>query len=172
MSYEEHREAARLTPVRCAVLTVSDTRDEDSDRSGSLIRVRLERTGHQVAFYRIIPDDAAVIRKAIQGLAGRVEVVLINGGTGFGARDRTVDVAEVLFEQRMPGFGELFRMLSFQEIGAGAMLSRATAGLYKGTLYFCLPGSTQGVQLGLDKLILPELRHLVWEVIRQQAPST
>ena len=175
MSVSRHQRLARETPLSCAVITVSDTRSEESDHSGDLIKNRLREEGHPVEFYRIVPDDGEKIRAVLLHLVGQVEVVITTGGTGIARRDTTVEVAERLIQKALPGFGEIFRMLSFQEIGAAAMLSRATAGLYgvedgpAETLLFCCPGSTNAVGLALDKLILPDLRHLVWEVIRQPA---
>jgi len=169
VSYDDHQtESARLAPVRCAVVTISDTRTEETDRSGGLLRVKLEGGGHEVAFYRIVPDEPAVIKEVIEGLAGKVEVVLFTGGTGISARDRTVEVLTGMLEKELPGFGELFRMLSYDDIGPGAMLSRATAGIYRDTLYFSMPGSLGAVKLAVNELILPELKHLVWEIVRQR----
>jgi molybdopterin adenylyltransferase len=169
MSYEEHTKLSRDTPVRCAVVTVSDSRDEESDRSGRLIRTALEEAGHSIVSYRIVPDEADRIGDVIDEMAPTCEVILLNGGTGISRRDTTVEVVNAKLEKSLAGFGELFRMLSYDEIGAGAMLSRATAGLYRDTLIFSMPGSTNAVRLALEKLIVPELRHLVWEVVRQHA---
>ena len=169
MSHKAHHaEAEQYTKIRCAVLTVSDTRTEETDRSGGLMRVRLEKAGHEITFYRIIPDEPAVIKGAMQKLAGKVDVVLFNGGTGISKRDRTYEAISSMLDKELPGFGELFRMLSYQEIGPSAMLSRATAGVYNDTLFFSTPGSLNAVKLAMDKLILPELKHLVWELLRQQ----
>lgn len=167
MSYEEHREMSKDTPVHCGVLTVSDTRTVDTDRSGALIRRRLEENGMSVDGYQIVPDDADRIGAGIDEMCSGCEAVLISGGTGISRRDTTIEVVQSRLEKSLPGFGELFRMLSYDEIGAGAMLSRATAGLYRDTLLFSMPGSTNAVRLALDKLIVPELHHLVWEIIRQ-----
>ncbi|GIV62149.1 molybdenum cofactor biosynthesis protein MoaB [Rhodocaloribacter litoris] len=167
MSYETHKEAARETPVRCAVFTVSDTRTEATDLSGALMKSRLSEAGCEVACYRIIPDEPDEITALLDAWAGRVEVILFNGGTGISRRDTTYDALSARLEKTLPGFGELFRMLSFEEIGPGAMLSRATAGVYRDTLVFATPGSTNAVRLALDRLIVPELRHLVWEILRQ-----
>ncbi len=175
MSVDSHQRLARDTPLSCAVVTVSDTRTEDSDHSGDLIKDRLREHGHPVEFYRIVPDDGEKIRAVLLHLVGQVEVVITAGGTGIARRDTTVEVAERLIQKTLPGFGEIFRMLSYQEIGAAAMLSRATAGLYgiedgpAETLLFCCPGSPNAAALALDKIILPDLQHLVWEVVRQPA---
>lgn len=167
MSYTEHQNLSRDTPVRCAVITVSDTRTADTDRSGALMKARLAEAGHEVAHYRIVPDEPAQVSALLDELAGNVEAVLLNGGTGISRRDTTYEAVAAKLEKTLPGFGELFRMLSYQEIGSGAMLSRATAGVYRNTLVFSTPGSTNAVRLAMDKLIIPELPHLVWEVARQ-----
>ncbi len=174
MSYETHKAAsgeaaAERGPIRCAVLTISDTRDEASDRSGALIREMLTGAGQEVVDYRIVPDDPTRISQILDELIGRCEVILSSGGTGISHRDTTVEVVERKLEKELPGFGELFRMLSYREIGAGALLSRAVAGLSRNTLIFAMPGSTNAVTLALRDLILPEIEHLVWEVVRQQA---
>jgi molybdenum cofactor biosynthesis protein B len=170
MSHEEHERRAAGTPVVCAVVTVSDTRTEGTDASGRLLVERLGAAGHAVGAYRIVPDDAAAIEAVLRAQAGHVDVVITTGGTGIARRDTTVAVAERLITAPLPGFGELFRMLSFEEVGPAAMLSRATAGLYGDgdapTLLFCCPGSLNAVTLAADRLLLPQLRHLVWELVR------
>ncbi len=168
MSYEEHKRLSRDTPVRCGVITVSDTRTTDTDKSGSLIRDRLAQAGFDVVEYRIVPDEADPIGDAIDALCADCEAILSSGGTGISKRDTTVEVVTARLDKTLPGFGEIFRMLSYDEIGAGAMLSRAVAGLYRDTLVFVMPGSTNAVGLAMEKLILPELHHLVWEIIRQK----
>lgn len=172
MSYAEHKQKAKDTPVACAVLTVSDTRTTETDTSGALLRERLSAAGHEVSHYAIVPDEAEAIRAKLDAWAGEVEVVVTTGGTGIARRDTTVEVAEALFVKTIPGFGELFRALSFEEIGGGAMLSRATAGVYGNegneTILFCCPGSRNAVRLAADRLIVPELQHLVWEILRQR----
>lgn len=169
MPADDHREAARreAAPITAAVLTVSDTRTSDTDESGRLMKTRLEDADVTVSTYAIVPDEPDQIGPRLDALAGRVDVVLMNGGTGISRRDRTFDVLASRLEKELPGFGEIFRMLSYEEVGAAAMLSRATAGVYRDTLFFSTPGSPNAVQLALDKLILPELTHLVWEVVRQ-----
>ena len=177
MSAESHRDDAPDRAVACAVVTVSDTRTEDTDEGGARAKDGLRGAGHLVEFYRIVPDDGEAIRAVLLHLAGQVEVVVTTGGTGIGRRDTTIEVAERLIQKALPGFGELFRMRSFAQVGAAAMLSRATAGLYGAedgpaeTMLFCCPGSVDGVALALDELILPDLRHLAHEVIRQPAPA-
>ncbi|WP_456424614.1 MogA/MoaB family molybdenum cofactor biosynthesis protein [Rhodocaloribacter sp.] len=167
MSYEAHKRLVREQPVRCAVLTVSDTRTEATDKSGALMQSRLVEAGHEVVAYRILPDEPERITALLDAWTDRAEAILINGGTGISRRDTTYEAVAARLEKTLPGFGELFRMLSFEEIGAGAMLSRAIAGVYRDTLIFSTPGSTGAVRLALDRLILPELNHLVWEIVRQ-----
>ena len=177
MSAERHRELSRDTPVSCAVVTVSDTRTEEDDASGEAIKERLRAAGHPVEFYRIVPDDGEAIRQVLLHLAGQVEVVVTTGGTGVSRRDTTIEVAERLIQKPLPGFGELFRVLSFEEVGSAAMLSRATAGLYgredgpAETLLFCCPGSPAACRLALDRLVVPDLEHVVWEVVRHTADA-
>ena len=171
MGYREHRDRTveEAPPsIRCGIITASDTRTPESDVSGQLIAERLIAAGHLVHRYVVERDEAARIAALIRdfGAAGCV-VVVVNGGTGIAKRDSTFEAIDGLLEKRLPGFGELFRMLSFQEIGAAAMLSRATAGLAGSTLIFSVPGSPNAVELAMDRLIVPELRHLVWETTRQ-----
>ncbi len=147
-------------PVRCGVLTVSDTRSPETDRSGALIQQLLMDAGHQVVQYQIVRDEPALIQPQILALQPLVDAVIVNGGTGISRRDTTYEAVLPLLEKELPGFGELFRALSFQEIGSRAIASRAVAGTLQNLLIFCLPGSTPAVKLGLEQLILPELRHL------------
>lgn len=164
-SVEAHRDAAPAS-VRCAVLTVSDTRTTESDSSGRLIRDLVEMNGHLAVAIAIVPDDPERIRETLRGWADRddLDAIFSNGGTGIAGRDTTYDAIAGLLEKRLDGFGELFRMLSFQEIGSAAMLSRATAGVYRGKLVAAMPGSTNAVRLAMTKLLLPELGHLVYEI--------
>lgn len=167
MGYEDHKVLSKDTPVRCAVITVSDTRNEETDKSGALIKSILAEAGHTISFYRIVPDEPELITQLLDQLTSEVEVILLNGGTGISKRDNTYEAVTSRLEKTLPGFGEIFRVLSYEEIGAGAMLSRATAGLYRDTLVFAMPGSTNAVRLAMHKLIAPELSHLAWEIIRQ-----
>lgn len=169
MGYNEHKEFSAEVPVRSAVVTVSDTRTPENDHSGALIKARLAEHGHVIAAYRVVPDQPEMIGDLLDELTRDVDVVIINGGTGISKRDTTFEAVSSRLEKNLPGFGELFRMLSYQDIGPGAMLSRATAGVYRDTLIFSIPGSTGAVRLAVDRLILPELRHLVWEILRQKA---
>lgn len=164
---QQHRESASgRGPIAGAIVTVSDTRTEETDRSGACIRERLEGAGHRVAFYRIVKDEpdqiAALLDEIVDGTGA--QAILFNGGTGIAPRDTTYDALARKLEKTLPGFGELFRALSFDEIGAAAMLSRATAGVYRGRLVFSMPGSSNAVKLAMDRLIIPELEHLVWEL--------
>lgn len=165
-STEEHREEAlKRPPVRVAVLTVSDTRTPETDKSGALIRERLEAAGHRIAKYAVLKDEPDQIREWIRTVAdsGEVDAILTNGGTGIAPRDGTYEAVSGLLDRTLPGFGELFRMLSWEEVGAASMLSRAGAGLRGRTIIFSMPGSSNAVGLAMDKLIVPELAHLVYE---------
>lgn len=164
-STEEHR-AAAPDSVRCAIITVSDTRTEETDGSGQLIRQRLAEHGHTISEYRIVKDEPEQIGKLLDGVAGSgvCDAIIMNGGTGIARRDTTYDVVAARLDKRLDGFGELFRALSYPEIGAAAMLTRAVAGVYRDTLVLLTPGSIHAVGLALDKLIIPELSHLVYEL--------
>ncbi|CCF83811.1 MogA/MoaB family molybdenum cofactor biosynthesis protein [Nitrolancea hollandica] len=165
VSAQEHKDQAPER-IRCAVVTVSDTRTPETDKSGALIRERLESAGHVVIDYRIVRDEPAEIGPAVDELAGSSEcdAIIFNGGTGIARRDTTFDVIDARLEKRIDGFGELFRYLSYAEIGSAAMMSRATAGVYQGTIVLLTPGSSNAVRLAMDKLILPELAHMVYEI--------
>jgi molybdenum cofactor biosynthesis protein B len=164
-SVDEHR-AAAPEQIRCAVLTLSDTRTPETDTSGGYIREALASAGHVVADYRVLKDDPDPIAALVQAWAADpgIDAVLTNGGTGIARRDSTYDALAGLLEKRIDGFGELFRMLSWEEIGAAAMLSRAVAGTIGSTLVVAMPGSSNAVRLAMEKLVLPELRHLVYEL--------
>ena len=164
-SVEEHRSQAP-DRVRCAVITVSDTRTEETDRSGQLIKQRLDERGHEVVHYRIVKDEPEQIDTMLTELVQRsdCDAVIFNGGTGIARRDTTFDTVSRRLEKELIGFGEIFRMLSFSEIGAAAMLSRATAGVIGDTVVFLTPGSSNAVSLALEKLILPEIAHVVFEM--------
>ena len=166
MSYEQHQHAAASLVVRCGVVTLSDTRTPDTDASGRAVRRLLAEGGHAVTHYHLLPDDPAALEPLLLDLLARddVDAVLTNGGTGVSRRDRTIEVVERTLEQVLPGFGELFRMLSWEQVGSGAMLSRAVGGVARGKPVFAMPGSTRAVELAMTKLVLPELRHLVFEL--------
>ncbi len=168
MSAEEHRQqAAAEGQVPIAIVTVSDTRTAETDTSGQTIRTLVEAAGHRVVDYRIVKDEPDQVATALDDFAaGTARLIIFNGGTGISQRDRTYDVISRKLEKTLPGFGEIFRMLSYQEVGAAAMLSRATAGVYRNTVVVSTPGSTNAVRLAVEKLILPELQHLAWELIR------
>jgi len=154
-----------LAPAKiyCAILTVSDSRTVETDRSGQLMQERLQAAGHEIVDYQILADQPELIRAQVLGWCteAKIQVILLNGGTGIAPRDTTYDSIEALLDKTLPGFGELFRWLSYAEISSRAMASRAVAGVCQGKLLFSLPGSTSAVALGLEKLILPELAHLV-----------
>lgn len=157
-----HPDRQRIS-VRCAVLTISDTRTPETDRSGPLMRDRLEGAGHAVVHASILKDNPAEIAHEVQRLCQHpgIDAVLLSGGTGIAPRDTTYDAIVQLLDKTLPGFGELFRQLSFAEIGSRAIASRAIAGVCHNKLVFSLPGSSKAVALALDALILPELVHLV-----------
>lgn len=163
MGTPDHHASAGHDPVRCAVLTVSDSRTEATDESGPLIRRLLEGAGHQVLESELVGNDPERVRAAVRRfLAGAGECLVVTGGTGPGRRDLTVETVTPLLEKVLPGFGELFRALSFQEVGPAAMMSRAVLGVSRGKAICCLPGSSAAVRLGVERLLLPELRHLIW----------
>jgi molybdenum cofactor biosynthesis protein B len=168
----QHRAYAPRS-VRCYILTVSDSRSESSDSSGSLIEQKLRAAGHDVAERAIVPDEAGPIRRAVlRGIErSDVDAVIVTCGTGVSPRDVTPETVEPLLERRLTGFGELFRMLSYQEIGAAAILSRAVAGTACQTVVYVLPGSSGAVQLGMERLILPELAHVVGQLRRASPPE-
>lgn len=149
--------------VHCAVITVSDTRTLETDRSGQTIQQLLQGAGHQIGAYSLVKDEPMQIRSRLEDLTQRsnLDALIINGGTGIAPRDTTYDAIEAMLEKTLPGFGELFRYLSYQEIGSRAIASRAVAGVFRSKLIFSLPGSTNAVALAVERLILPELRHLV-----------
>ncbi len=163
----EHRSYAPDS-IGCGVLTVSDSRNVDTDKSGKLIEEKLVGAGHRVSEREIVRDEADAIRSAVVRLAGRgdVDAVIVTGGTGVSPRDVTPDALEPLFDKRLEGFGELFRVLSFEEIGAAAILSRAVAGTIGGSVVYVTPGSSGAVRLAMERLILPELAHVVGQLRR------
>lgn len=148
-------------PVACAVVTVSDTRTVATDTSGARIRELLEGAGHRIVGYSILPDEPSIVRpRLVELIAESVEAVIVNGGTGLAPRDTTYEAVVGLLDKRLDGFGELFRALSYAEIGAAAMLSRAVAGVSARTVIVSVPGSTKAVELAMQKLILPVLGHM------------
>ena len=184
MPYEDHQQQSAGRSVQCAIVTCSDTRTLDNDESGKLIQRLLEEQGHEVVHYGIEKDEPAGIRLILKQLVRRedVQAIIFNGGTGISRRDNTFDVVSSLLTKTLPGFGEIFRMLSYNAIGSGAMLSRAVAGIIatsgkyspatgefardRHIVVFCVPGSPNAVDLAMRELILRELSHLVWETVR------
>ena len=142
---------------------MSDTRTQDNDKSGQLIKEKLAEAGHEVVHYAIVKDTARQIKGELAIVCEKksCQAVILNGGTGISPRDNTFEVVNGMLDKRLPGFGEIFRYLSFKEIGSAAMMSRTTAGTYRGRILMALPGSTAAVRLAMDELILPELGHLV-----------
>ncbi len=167
MGYHEHKEKAPQT-ASCAVLIISDSRTERDDESGRLIKQELTENGHRVVFYTILKNEADSIKQQVNELLLREElqVIITSGGTGVSHRDVTVETISTLLEKRLDGFGELFRWLTYQEIGTGSIMSRAVAGVIRGKVVFCFPGSLGAAKLAMEKIILPEIGHLVWEATR------
>jgi molybdenum cofactor biosynthesis protein B len=166
MAYQQHRHESQSIIARCAIVTLSDTRSAETDTSGKAIRDLLMRNGHEIVDYKIVRDEPDEFEPLLLELLDRADVhaILTSGGTGISRRDQTISIVEKNLQQPLSGFGELFRMLSWQEIGSGAMLSRAIAGIANGKLVFAMPGSTKAVELAMEKLILPELKHLIFEL--------
>ena len=167
MSQEEHKAGAPLS-VRCFIVTVSDTRTASTDASGGAIAELLTAAGHAVAGRAIVKDDAEMVRGTLerQLASADVHAIITTGGTGVTARDSTYEVVSSLLQKRLDGFGELFRMLSFQQIGPAAMMSRACAGIVAGHVVVSLPGSEPAVRLAMERLLIPELGHLVQQATR------
>jgi molybdenum cofactor biosynthesis protein B len=164
---DAHRAAAEAQgPITVGVLTVSDTRTPEDDPNGAWLRDRIEAAGAVSAGYRVVRDEPEEVRAAVGELVAGARVVVVNGGTGISKRDTTYDTLAGMLEKELPGFGELFRMLSWDQVGPAAMLSRATAGTYRGGIVISVPGSPKAVALAWEKLIEPELAHLAWEVGR------
>jgi molybdenum cofactor biosynthesis protein B len=163
-STQQHRQAAPQV-VRCAVITVSDTRTLENDRGGELLATSLAGAGHVVVRREIVPDDPVRIHLLVEQLADAsvLDAVLITGGTGIANRDQTFETISALLTKTLPGYGELFRMLSYEDIGPAAMLSRTVGGLIGQVVILTMPGSPAAVRLALEKLILPELAHVVYE---------
>lgn len=170
MSVKEHKRENHA--VNCMILTISDTRTLETDMSGGLIEEQLKANGHWISVRDIIKDDRNDIQKIVTRACANpgVEVIICNGGTGIADRDVTIEAIKELFTKEIPGFGEIFRMLSYKEdIGSAAILSRAVAGTRNQTVIFALPGSTGAVKLAMEKLIIPELSHIIHE-LRKESP--
>ncbi len=172
MSHEEHLKYASKEiskPVNVAVLTVSDTRTKDTDESGKILCEILKNKGHNIVYYEIVKDEKKEIENFVKKAISdeNVDVIITNGGTGISKRDVTIETISKFFEKTLNGFGEIFRYLSYEEIKSGAIMSRATAGVCNGKAIFSIPGSPNAVKLAADKIIIPEISHIVWELKRQ-----
>ena len=167
VSHLDHRQQAPRS-VRCSVVTISDTRTLETDTGGVAIVELLQAAGHEVVARAIVRDDADLVRGAIERQLSdpEVQVIITTGGTGITSRDSTYEAVTAMLEKRLDGFGELFRMLSFEQVGPAAMLSRACAGLVSGRIVAALPGSEAAVRLAMERLLVPELGHLVREASR------
>ena len=166
MAYHAHQQAAQSISARCAIITLSDTRTEATDKSGQAIRSLLASANHTVALHKIIPDDPDALEPLLLSCLAdpNIDCILTNGGTGISPRDQTIDIIAKFIDQPLPGFGELFRMLSWDQIKSGAMLSRAVGGIAQGKPLFAMPGSTKAVELAMTQLVIPELGHLLAEL--------
>jgi len=158
----------RKTKAVFALIITSDTRDLEDDETGRIAIELIEAEGHKVANHTIVPNDSNMIRAEIEKQLKNsdVQIIVTSGGTGISSKDRTVDTATDLFERELPGFGELFRRFSYDEVSANVIISRSVAGIAKGKVIFCLPGSKNAVRLALSKIILPSLGHALWELNR------
>lgn len=163
MTPDPQHQQIKVENVSCGVFTISDTRTQATDKSGQYICEALQHAGHTVCHYEIIPDEPEEVRRKVLLKCENqlCHAILLTGGTGLSSRDTTFEAVFSLFEKRLDGFGELFRMLSYDQVGSSAMLSRAVAGVCHSTVIFSMPGSTGAVELAMNKLILPELKHLV-----------
>ncbi|QFP76971.1 molybdenum cofactor biosynthesis protein B [Deinococcus sp. AJ005] len=170
LSSQQHRAAAPRN-VRVAVLTISDTRTPETDTSGQYLLAELKAGGHSVVHYRVVRDDALDIRTALVLFVREATVVLTTGGTGLTGRDVTVPVVESMITKPIPGFGELFRMLSYREVGGAAMLSRALGGLCRGSAIFAMPGSLNAVKTAWEGILKNEIGHLAFEIERHGQPG-
>ena len=167
MSYNEHKEKSPNS-VTCSVLIISDSRTEENDESGRFLKDRLEKNGHRVLSYALLTNDVAAIKKQVKTLLQQAElqVIITSGGTGASHRDVSVETITPLLEKKLDGFGELFRFLTYQEIGTTSVMSRAMAGVANGKIIISLPGSLGAVTLAMEKIILPEVGHMVREATR------
>ena len=167
-SADHKSKAAERGPVRLAVVTVSDTRNSKTDANAAFLSAAIEQSGNRLHSVQIVPDEPDQVESALTRLAAidEIQIILFNGGTGISKRDRTYDVLSRNIEKELSGFGELFRMLSYEQVGSAAMMSRATAGVFRGKVVISTPGSPAAVRLAWERLIAPELAHLAWEVAR------
>ena len=161
MPAHDHQTRGRAS-LKVGVITASDSRTPETDESGKLIRALLEAAGHRVDYYEILPDDREKISAALVNNLPNLDAIIVNGGTGITARDGTTEVVKSVLDKELEGFGELFRMLSYQEIGAAAMMSRAIAGVRHGKFVAAIPGSPDACRLAMDKLLIPELGHITY----------
>ena len=167
MGYQEHKKEAPRS-VNCAVLTISDSRTEKDDESGDHIKQKLNENGHRVIAYALLKNEVESLKNKINELLGQeeVQVIITCGGTGLGSRDVTVETVLPILEKKLDGFGELFRSLSYQEIGSASIMSRAIAGVIGSKVIICLPGSLGAAGLSMESIILPEIGHMVREATR------
>lgn len=162
---QDHKEAAAaLSAFAAAVLTISDSRTEATDESGKLLQELIRVAGHTIGAYRLVKNEPETVRATVAELAGQVDFIITTGGTGMSPRDLSIEACRPLFTKELEGFGDVFRLLSFQEIGSAAILSRATGGSVGRALVFCLPGSKAACRLAAERLILPEIKHLIAQV--------
>jgi molybdenum cofactor biosynthesis protein B len=159
VSAKEHHHHGHKS-LKVGVLTASDSRNAETDESGRLICELLAAAGHRVEYYEVLPDDPARIRQALLDNLQKLDAIIVNGGTGIAARDSTIETVRVLLDKELEGFGELFRYLSYQQIGSAAFLSRALAGIAAGKIVATLPGSPEACRLAMEKLLIPELGHM------------
>lgn len=165
MGVQDHKEAAAtLGTFRAAVLTISDSRTEATDESGKLLQELIVAAGHMIGAYRLVKNEPDVVQATVRELAEQVDFMITTGGTGMSPRDLSIEACRPLFTKELEGFGDVFRLLSFQEIGSAAILSRATGGSIGRAMIFCLPGSKAAVRLAAERLILPEIKHLISQV--------
>jgi molybdenum cofactor biosynthesis protein B len=171
-SVEKHREASP-DKISVAVLTISDTRTPETDTGGNVIVELMREAGHEISRREIVRDDAPRIEVVLQDLLAdtAIDTIITTGGTGISARDTTYEVVSRLIDKKLDGFGEIFRMLSYEEIGAAAILSRALAGAVGSKFLACLPGSTNAVRLAMEKLLVPEIPHVVFELRKHRTEA-
>jgi molybdopterin adenylyltransferase len=164
-AHEQHKAHAPHC-VTCVVITCSDTRTSQTDTSGQLMMRLLKEHGHELAGYHVIKDDPAQIRSVIEEAAAHdaVQAILVNGGTGISKRDSTFEAVDGMLEKRLVGFGEIFRYLTYKDIGSPAIMTRATAGIFRGRIIFSTPGSEGAVRLAMESLILPEIGHIIQQL--------
>lgn len=165
-SIHQQEAKEKIGHIKLAIITVSDSRTLETDRNGQYFLQQARESGIEISLYRIIPDEGILIAEVLDEAVQQADAIIFNGGTGISTRDTTYDVVSQKFEKEISGFGELFRMLSYDQIGSAAILSRSTAGVYRGRIVFCLPGSHAAVQLAWEKIIIEQLNHLLWEIRR------